>query len=48
MAYESCGCELVTKAVVDEVETRNQMAYEVAEDNWIMRSSKLNKCYTRK
>ena len=30
MAYESCGCE---KEMVDEVETEDQMAYEVAEDN---------------
>ena len=32
MAYESCGCD-DNKEVVDEVESEDQMAYEVAEDN---------------
>jgi hypothetical protein len=33
MAYESCGCDHGDEQVVDEVESRDQMAYEVAEDN---------------
>ena len=33
MAYESCGCDHKDKEVVDEVESEDQMAYEVAEDN---------------
>ena len=33
MAYESCGCDHSDKEVVDEVESEDQMAYEVAEDN---------------
>jgi len=33
MAYESCGCDHGDKEVVDEVESEDQMAYEVAEDN---------------
>ena len=31
MAYESCGCD--DKEVVDEVESEDQMTYQVAEDN---------------
>jgi len=33
MAYESCGCDHGDQEMVDEVESRDQMAYEVAEDN---------------
>jgi membrane protein involved in colicin uptake len=34
MAYESCGCDHEDdKEVVDEVESEDQMEYEVAEDN---------------
>ena len=32
MAYESCGCDH-DEPIVDETESRDQMAYEVAEDN---------------
>jgi len=32
MAYESCGCDH-DEPIVDEEESRDQMAYEVAEDN---------------
>jgi hypothetical protein len=33
MAYESCGCDHGDKEVVDEVESEDQMTYQVAEDN---------------
>jgi len=33
MAYESCGCDHGDKEVVDEVESEDQMTYNVAEDN---------------
>ena len=33
MAYESCGCEHGDKEVVDEVESEDQMTYQMAEDN---------------
>jgi len=33
MAYESCGCDHDDKEVVDEVESEDQMTYNVAEDN---------------
>jgi len=33
MAYESCGCDHGDKEMVDEVESEDQMAYEVAETN---------------
>jgi len=33
MAYESCGCDHSDKEMVDEVESEDQMAYNVAEDN---------------
>jgi hypothetical protein len=33
MAYESCGCDHGDKEMVDEVESEDQMAYNVAEDN---------------
>jgi hypothetical protein len=33
MAYESCGCDHSDKEMVDEVESEDQMAYEVAETN---------------
>ena len=33
MAYESCGCDHEDKEMVDEVESEDQMTYNVAEDN---------------
>ena len=33
MAYESCGCDHENKEMVDEVESEDQMTYNVAEDN---------------
>ena len=33
MAYESCGCDSEDKEMVDEVESEDQMTYNVAEDN---------------
>jgi hypothetical protein len=33
MAYESCGCDHKDKEMVDEVESEDQMTYNVAEDN---------------
>ena len=33
MAYESCGCDHGDKKMVDEVESEDQMTYQMAEDN---------------
>ena len=33
MAYESCGCDHGDKEMVDEVESEDQMTYQMAEDN---------------
>lgn len=33
MAYESCGCDHGDKEMVDEVQSEDQMTYQVAEDN---------------